>query len=135
VLGVLLLGIVLVVLGGVVGLALTVALRAGAQSAADAAAVACAARVTVATLVDARGVVYGTQVEVDAAAGPEAAAVVWGDNLALLPGLGTAAFAATPSGADCTVSAVVTGGPASRLPGGPPARWPVVAEAAASGSG
>jgi uncharacterized membrane protein len=106
VLGVLFLGLVLMLMLVVPGLAIGYAERAGVQSAADAAALACAAQATVTQYVDARGNVYGTTVAVDPSAGPLSAAAAWVANLRWWP-VRTLAFAATPSGADCTVAAEI----------------------------
>jgi len=133
VLGVLFLGLVLIFMVTVPGLGIAYAEHAGAQSAADAAALACATEGTITTSVDARGVIYGRTVAVDPDAGPRAGAVTWGRNLAYWP-LATVSFAATPTGADCTVRAVVR----SQLPllsllraGQRGLRWGVSAEAKA----
>ena len=88
------------------GLAIAYAEHAGVQSAADAAALACASRATTTEYVDARGEVYRETVAVDTTTGPEAAAAAWGDNLAYWP-LQTVSFAAIPSGAHCTVQVQV----------------------------
>ena len=102
VLGVLFLGLVLILLLVVPGLAIGYAEHAGVQSAADAAALACASRATTTEYVDARGEVYRETVAVNPTAGPEAAATAWGNNLAYWP-LRTVSFAALPAGAHCTV--------------------------------
>lgn len=88
------------------GLAITYAERAAAQSAADAAALACAAQATVTRTFDARGMVYSEVAVVRALAGPAAAATAWGLNVALIP-LQTVTFAATPSGSYCRVEVAV----------------------------
>lgn len=106
VLGALFLGLLSIFILVVPGLAIGYALRAGAASAADAAALACAEQGTILRDQDARGDVYQESVAVDAVAGPQAGAVTWINNLGHLP-LQTVSFAAVPSGADCTVTAVV----------------------------
>ena len=58
VLGVLFLGLVMILLLVVPALAIAYAEHAGVQSAADAAALACASRATITQYVDARGEVY-----------------------------------------------------------------------------
>lgn len=104
--GVLFLGLVLIFMLAIPGLAIGYALRAGASSSADAAALACASQATITNYVDARGHVYQETAAVDSTAGPQAGATAWGNNLWYLP-LKTVSFAATASGADCTVEAVV----------------------------
>lgn len=106
ILGVLFLGLVLVVMLTVPGLALGYAEHADVQSAADAAALACATGATTIDLVDVRGVVYQRIVSVNPRSGPQAAAAAWGRNLAFWP-VETLAFAAMASGADCTVAVEV----------------------------
>ena len=106
VLGVLFLGLVLILLLVIPGLAIGYAEHAGVQSAADAAALACASRATITQYVDARGEVYKETVAVDTTAGPEAAATAWGDNLAYWP-LQTVSFVAIPDRAHCTVQVEV----------------------------
>ena len=88
------------------GLAIAYAEHSGVQSAADAAALACASRATITQYVDARGVVYRETVAVNPTAGPVAAASAWGNNLAYWP-LQTVSFAALPAGAHCTVQVQV----------------------------
>lgn len=107
VLGTLLLGVLLVLLLAVPALALVFAVRAGAASAADAAALACASQAEVTVELDARGAVYGREAAVDPAAGSAAAALTWSANAAGVRGLRTIAFAASAAGADCTVRAQV----------------------------
>lgn|GEM_PF-6651543 len=101
-LGVLWLALGVFLLLAVPALAMGYAEHAGVQSAADAAALACASRATITSYVDARGEVYQQTAAVNASTGPPAAAAVWGDNLAYWP-LQTVSFAAIPSGAHCTV--------------------------------
>ena len=106
VLGVLFLGLLVIFILVVPGLAIGYALRAGAASAADAAALACAEQGTISRYGDARGQVYRETVAVDPVAGPQAGAAAWMSNLRSLP-LQTVSFVAIPSGAACTVSATV----------------------------
>lgn len=106
VLGVLFLGLILILMLVVPGLAIGYALRAGTASAADAAALACASNATISQEVDARGHVYRQTVVVDAAVGPLAAATTWSRNLGHLP-LTSVAFNAMASGPDCSVTGVV----------------------------
>ena len=101
------LGLLILALVAVPGLALGYFLRAAASSAADAAALACASQAEVTTQVDARGVVYGRVVAVDPVAGPAAAARTWAAALRRVPAAHTAAFSARTAGAECLVRAAV----------------------------
>lgn len=101
------LGLLIVALVAVPGLALGYFLRASAASAADAAALACASQAVVTQEVDARGVVYAREVAVDPVAGPAAAARAWAAALGRVPAARTAAFAAQAAGAECRVRAAV----------------------------
>ena len=86
----------------ILGIATVVAMRAAAQSAADAAALACAADATLVRQVDARGVVYGVTAEVSAG-GPSAARAAWAANAKAWP-LRVVSFHAVPSADTCAVS-------------------------------
>ena len=118
-LGVIFLSMVLLLMLLVPGLAIAYADRAELQSAADAAALACAGRTVVTDLVDARGDVYARTVIVDGVAGPWAAAQAWADNLTRWP-VHTLSFLATVRQAHCTVSVAVRAAvPLLRLMGRP----------------
>ncbi len=118
-LGVVFLSMVLLLMLLVPGLAIAYADRAEVQSAADAAALACAGRTIVTDLVDARGDVYGRTVAVDGAAGPHAAARAWAENLTRWP-VHTLSFVATVQQAHCTVWVAVRAAvPLLRLLGRP----------------
>ena len=106
VLTVLFMGLVVVAVFAAVGLGLGYADHAGAQSAADAAATACATQGVITKTVDARGTIYSETVKVNPETAPGAAAQAWGRNIAYWP-VRTEAFAAVASGAHCTVSAWV----------------------------
>lgn len=117
-------------MSAVPALALGYLARAAASSAADAAALACAAQADVTRETDARGTVYGEAVAVDPAAGPAAALQAWGDNLAFLPLLRTQRFRATPDGAECVVQAEVRLASPTALFLGPTRRFVRVTSAA-----
>lgn len=104
VLGALFVSLTLVLLLAVPALGLGYAERAAVQSAADAAALACAAGAEVTRYVDARGAVYGESAHISPVSGAVAAAEAWGINLAYWP-LRTTSFSATASGAECLVRA------------------------------
>lgn len=118
-LGVVFLSMVLLLMLLVPGLAIAYADRAQVQSAADAAALACAGRTIVTDLVDARGDVYARTVAVDGVAGPRAAAQTWADNLTRWS-VHTLSFVATVHQAHCTVAVAVRAAvPLLRLLGRP----------------
>lgn len=96
--------VTVLLLGAAIGL--VEAQHAAVQSAADAAALACASRATVARQVDARGVVYGVSVRVAADRGAVAAAAVWSANVDSLP-VRTLQFQAVAVQASCRVRASV----------------------------
>lgn len=107
VLGVLLLGVGVLLTMAAVGIALGYVGHADAQSAADAAALACASQSAVVRWVDARGEVYTSRVEVLAGPGTAAAAAVWRTNVAPDP-LATQSLVVQPSRAICAVQARVS---------------------------
>jgi len=92
VLGVVFIAAVLLPMFGATGLAELELVRAGAQAAADAAALAGASRAVVTERVDATGEVYGYSVSVDPMLGPEAALAEWRADAGLLLGASTSSW-------------------------------------------
>jgi hypothetical protein len=133
VLAVLVLALMVVVALGVAALGAALALRARVQSAADAAALACATQGEWTRWVDARGQVYRVRVAVRPRSGARAAVAAWDANLARV-GVHTAALQTSVAGSTCRVVAAIR----LRLPalrvlgrGQGVLRWSVVAEARA----
>ena len=128
----LVIGLVLIFLLPVSSLALVAAERAGTQTAADAAALACAGAADVWTVVDARGTVYAARVTVAARRGRDAAVRAWDANVRGWP-LTTLGWSVAIGGAECRFRASVRAGvPLWRLLGrGTGPAWHLTAAARA----